>query len=184
MVRGSPFMCMTTRPASQERATSTIAGSRKPDTSLMMAAPASTQARATSAWRVSMLTQMPAWASSRTTSTVRESSSATDTSAEPGRVDSPPTSMTFAPCSIMLFACAIAASCVLCSPPSENESGVTFKMPITMGILTSKLYEAHCQFTYALLSVCYPCRLCHCRHGRHERCRGNQPQGRSRSHGA
>ena len=55
------------------------------------------------------------------------------TGAEPGRVDSPPTSMMAAPCSTMSSAWAMAASNVAFSPPSENESGVMFRMPMMTG---------------------------------------------------
>ena len=101
MVEGSPCMCMTTSPQSLSRTASTMAGSRKPDTSFTMAAPASKHARATSAWRVSMLTHTSRCANARTTGSTRASSSSTDTGAAPGRVDSPPTSIMRAPSSAM-----------------------------------------------------------------------------------
>ena len=95
--RGFPCICMTTRPQARSRTSPTIAGSRKPDTSLTTAAPASRHASATAACRVSMLTHTPRAASSRTAGTTRASSSASVTGAAPGRVDSPPTSMICAP---------------------------------------------------------------------------------------
>src|SRR4029453_12389034 len=53
------------------------------------------------------------------------------TSADPGRVDPPPMSRMSAPSSTMLRARLVAASASGSSPPSENESGVTFTIPIT-----------------------------------------------------
>ncbi len=149
MVAGSPRICMTTTPASHEAATSTIAGSRKPETSLMMLAPAHTAARATSACRVSMLTHMPRSASARTTAMVRASSSSIGTASAPGRVDSPPTSIIWAPSSTKRSAWATAASKPSCSPPSENESGVTFRMPIMTGVWVSKEKPPHFQIMYS-----------------------------------
>ena len=139
IVAGSPCMCMATRPQSPpaSRTARTMAGSRKPDTSFTMAAPASRHARATPACRVSMLTHMPRAANSRTTGSTRANSSSSPTGAAPGRVDSPPTSMMRALSSTMRSACASAAASPSCWPPSEKESGVTLRMPMTMGILVS-----------------------------------------------
>jgi len=55
-----------------------------------------------------------------------------------GRVDSPPTSMTSAPSLLICQALATAASASKCLPPSENESGVTFKIPSTLGLERSR----------------------------------------------
>ena len=57
----------------------------------------------------------------------------------PGLVDSPPTSMIWAPKSIMLLTWSIALKVVLYFPPSEKLSGVTFKTPIKIGFLKFKL---------------------------------------------
>ena len=51
------------------------------------------------------------------------------TGAAPGRVDSPPMSTMSAPASSIASARGVAA--VMCSPPSENESGVMLSMPTT-----------------------------------------------------
>src|SRR5262249_34891020 len=66
-----------------------------------------------------------------TTGTTRASSSSTETSSAPGRVDSPPTSRISAPCSASCKPWAIAASASRKRPPSEKESGVTLTTPIS-----------------------------------------------------
>ena len=48
-----------------------------------------------------------------------------------GRVDSPPISIMSTPLSIINSTCAKALSKLENCPPSENESGVTFKIPMT-----------------------------------------------------
>ena len=45
-------------------------------------------------------------------------------------MDSPPTSITVAPCWIRVSAWAHAASYEWCFPPSEKESGVVFRIPM------------------------------------------------------
>ena len=55
------------------------------------------------------------------------------TPVEPGRVDSPPTSTIAAPASSIPHAVVTAGSTLKCTPPSENESGVTLITPITAG---------------------------------------------------
>jgi hypothetical protein len=72
---------------------------RPPDTSLIPAAPAATAARATSARMVSTVTAAPARLSSVITGSTRDSSTSKSGRTAPGRVDSPPTSSTSAPCS-------------------------------------------------------------------------------------
>jgi hypothetical protein len=42
--------------------------------------------------------------------------------------------MMLAPCAVIAKACARAASNELNCPPSENESGVVFKIPMTKGM--------------------------------------------------
>ena len=69
----------------------------------------------------------------RTTSITRRSSSCSEIGSAPGRADSPPTSINAAPCSANSSPCVIAASRSSKRPPSENESGVTFTIPITSG---------------------------------------------------
>ena len=63
----------------------------------MIAAPAASAASAVAACVVSMLTRAPALTSASITGSTRRCSSSTLTSAAPGRVDSPPTSMMSAP---------------------------------------------------------------------------------------
>ena len=70
-------------------------------------------------------------ANSRTTGSVLRSSSSAGTGCDPGRVDSPPTSMRSAPSAASRKPCSIAASGAAYFPPSENESGVTFRIAIT-----------------------------------------------------
>src|SRR5579863_1431143 len=101
-------------------------------TSLTISAPKAIARRATSALVVSMEIGTPPSRRSRT-GTTRRSSSSVETPSEPGRVDSPPTSTIAAPSSIMRRAAAAAMSASRCTPPSENESGVTFTTPMTDG---------------------------------------------------
>ena len=66
-------------------------------------------------------------ASSRTTPSVRRRSSLASTGSASGRVDSPPTSRMSAPSSASWSPRATGSY----APPSENESGVAFTIPIT-----------------------------------------------------
>ena len=101
-------------------------------TSLTMLAPAASAARATPGLTVSIeIGTLTRPANCSITGITRRSSSASLTGKAPGRVDSPPTSMISAPCSTSCRACATAAGGSRNRPPSENESGVTFTMPIT-----------------------------------------------------
>src|SRR4030095_14991608 len=118
--------------APEEATTSASAGSpRRAVTSLTSSAPSSIARRATSALAVSTEPATPFSASS--TGTTLRSSSLAETPAEPGRVDSPPTSTIEAPSSTMPRADATASSGRKVTPPSENESGVTLTTPITDG---------------------------------------------------
>ncbi len=54
---------------------------------------------------------------------------------EPGLVDSPPISIISAPSCSIFFACSTADKTLLNLPPSENESGVTFNIPIIIVFL-------------------------------------------------
>ena len=119
---------------------STILGSVKPVTSFTIDAPTRTAAFATSTWRVSMDTIAPFCASARTTGRTRRASSSASTGWNPGRVDSPPTSMMSAPASSIATPWAIAASASKCSPPSLNESGVTLSTPIMRGRSNVRVY--------------------------------------------
>src|SRR5262245_1518566 len=71
-------------------------------------------------------------ASRRITGRTRRNSSSSLTGSAPGRVDSPPTSIISAPCANNSIPCAAAAALSRNCPPSENESGVTLTIPITM----------------------------------------------------
>ena len=70
----------------------------------------------------------------------------------PGLADSPPISMMCAPSSIISFVCNKAASILLYFPPSENESGVTFSMPITWVCPSLKSLPPIIIFNYFLYS--------------------------------
>src|SRR5690349_10812915 len=99
--------------------------------SFTIAAPASSAARATSDFVVSMESGTETRrASASITGTTREISSSAETGAPPGRVDSPPTSMMSAPSEISRSAWANASSTEANRPPSLKLSGVTFKMPM------------------------------------------------------
>src|SRR5215207_1354857 len=67
------------------------------------------------------------------TGTTLRTSSSGGTGSEPGRVDSPPTSIICAPSSSMDVAREAAFSGSRKSPPSEKESGVTLRTPIRTG---------------------------------------------------
>ena len=126
-------MCITTTPQPVAAQTAGISGSaRRPLTSLTMSAPAASAASATLAFDVSMeIHPSHSPRSAAITGTVRAISSSAETGCAPGRVDSPPTSMSAAPSAIIWRACFSAAVVPACLPPSENESGVTFRIPIT-----------------------------------------------------
>ena len=83
------------------------------------------------------------------TSPMRFHSSSGVTGVAPGRVDSPPTSTMAAPARTMSSPCSTAASGSRYAPPSEKESGVTFKIPMMRGVLVSKSYCPQCQIMNA-----------------------------------
>ena len=58
----------------------------------------------------------------------------------PGLVDSPPTSRISAPLSNNLIPCSTAFSFLKYFPPSENESGVTFRIPTVYARSKEKLF--------------------------------------------
>src|SRR5919204_6087351 len=125
-------MCIRQRYAPDSATVSAIRGSpRSAVTSLTSSAPRSTARRATSALLVSIDSGAPCSPSS--TGTTRRSSSASETPSDPGRVDSPPMSTIAAPSSSIRRPAATAAAGWKCTPPSENESGVTLTTPITDG---------------------------------------------------
>src|SRR5690554_3947458 len=82
---------------------------------------------------VSTLTRTPRCTSSRTTGRTRFCSTSDGMRSAPGRVVSPPTSITSAPAETILTAWAMAPSTWANSPPSLNESGVTLSTPMTWG---------------------------------------------------
>ena len=133
IVCGVPRICIATTPQSASATTSTAPLARKPLTSLTIAAPFSSAAAITLGFIVSAETAIPRAASPAITGKTLRFSSSSETPKAPGRVDSPPTSTTSAPASQSRAPREIAASASAYAPPSENESGVTFKTPITIG---------------------------------------------------
>src|SRR5215207_11684802 len=131
-------MCMRQQSAPTSAATPASSGSNlRADTSFTIVAPASSATRATAALVVSIemrTSRAPPYAASRsTTGSTRLSSSSCATGSAPGRVDSPPTSRIAAPSLASRRPCSTAASASRNSPPSENESGVTFTTPMISG---------------------------------------------------
>ena len=135
--------CITMTPQVLVATNSTILGSVKPVTSLTIEAPQRTAALATATWRVSIETMAPSLASARTTGSTRRASSSGLTGVNPGRVDSPPTSMMSAPASSIARPYSMAASGSKCSPPSLNESGVTLRTPMMRGRSKLSSYFPH-----------------------------------------
>ena len=117
-----------------------MAGSAVPAvTSFTMHPPHAIALRAVEDRRVSIEKGMDRRPSSSQTGTIRRCSSSSPTDSEPGRVLSPPTSIRSAPSAIISTAWATAASGSSHLPPSENESGVTFKIPMTAGRPSGRL---------------------------------------------
>ncbi len=109
MSRGRPRMCIRMSGTPLARATSAMRGSkRRPLMSFTMAAPASTARSATRALVVSMEIGMDGSLRRRPLmmGSTRASSSSAVTGREPGRVDSPPTSIQSAPVARHLHAAA------------------------------------------------------------------------------
>ena len=125
-------MCMQMYPARYRATSCHISGRCCPALiSFTTQAPRSKATCATSGFRVSMeigTGNRPL--NRRRTGTTRRSSSSTGTGSENGRVDSPPISTRSAPSSNISQARSTARSGSKNRPPSENESGVTFKTPI------------------------------------------------------
>src|SRR6266487_1070970 len=89
---------------------------------------------------------------------IRLSSSSRLIGVEPGRVDSPPISIMSAPSSIICSTLATAfATSSKYNPPSEKESGVTLRMPMTRVFLPGYLFERvsidFCKVIYLRLLV-------------------------------
>ena len=135
-------MCMRTRPAPRSATSAAISGSpRSAVTSLTIVAPASSAASATAAFEVSTEIVDPEPGQPRHHRLDPAQLLLDRDRAAPGRVDSPPTSRMSAPCAASSRPCEIAASGSRYSPPSENESGVTFTTPInftSMGSITDQ----------------------------------------------
>mmetsp|Transcript_35949 Transcript_35949/g.101208 ORF Transcript_35949/g.101208 Transcript_35949/m.101208 type:complete len:249 (-) Transcript_35949:803-1549(-) len=112
IVSGVPLLCMMTIGTCSLATAGSMPGSNSPpETSFTMSAPAPTAACATAACRVSIeIGTSDASLSFRMTGIVLCSSTSTSTSLAPGRVDSPPTSMTEAPSPTSLSACSTARS--------------------------------------------------------------------------
>ena len=113
-----------------------FSSARPPLTSLIYVAPAVIPCFATSARIVSTLTTAPSLTNSVTTGITLSSSISSLTRSAPGLVDSPPISIMSAPSAINLRPCVIASAFDKYLPPSANESGVIFKIPITKVRLT------------------------------------------------
>ena len=139
MVSGSPCMCIRQmgRPVS---AAASIAPSRlSARTSLIRPTPAAAPASITFGVLVSneISTSKRPWMHAIAPRT-RSISSCSETARAPGRVDSPPISKNEAPATTMDSAAPQRASTLRPellkrAPPSENESGVTLRMPMTKG---------------------------------------------------
>src|SRR5213594_230934 len=131
MVAGTPCMCMRTTgtPRSAHRGSSP--GSRRPaETSFTTSAPSSSARRAIAALEVSTeIGTRTAARTARRTGRRRRRSSSAATGRAPGRVDSAPTSSIAAPSATISAAAAAARPGSRWRPPSENESGVAFRMP-------------------------------------------------------
>ena len=146
MVAGSACMCIRHTPHWPCAATTSAAPVwRKAQMSLMMSAPASKANRITAGLQVSTETGTCQPTAAFTTAWMRAHSVAASTAAAPGREDSPPMSKMCAPSCNKRSACAMAAVAWGCWPPSENESGVTFTMPITQGLDRSRRNRVVCQ---------------------------------------
>jgi len=127
-------MCIRLAARPSSATASTAPGRCKARTSLTSCAPASATARITSGWLVSTdIGTSVAAATALTVGIRRRSSSSSGTGVAPGRVDSPPISISAAPSATICSACATALPGSVKSPPSENESGVTLRIPITRG---------------------------------------------------
>ena len=128
-------MCMSTIPAEVPDTSSSIPIAVAAVTSLTRSAPAASAASATSTLDVSTDRTRPGNLdrSSVMTGTTRRSSSDASTGSAPGRVDSPPTSMMSTPPATSSSAWRRASSSSKQRLPSEKESGVRLRMPMTTG---------------------------------------------------
>ena len=135
---------MTTSAAPLSAATSASAGSaRNPETSLIIAAPSASARRATKALAVSTETGKARRASSgasTASSRAHSSSSPTGTKTGPGRFRADVDDVR--PGGGHGLGMASAASAATKRPPSEKESGVTFKTPMTRGAVWNRAASA------------------------------------------
>ena len=139
-------MCMRQTPQLGCAATSSSApGARNALMSLTMSTPIASAARITSGLALSSETGQPSFSAPSSTGSTRRSSSSTLTACAPGRLDSPPMSSMSAPSLSSCSQCASAECTSKCWPPSENESGVTLTMPITLGSVKSIAKRVVCQ---------------------------------------
>ena len=126
------LLCIRQQATSCFAITPAISGSYfNPHTSLTRSAPACTATSATLPLYVSTeIGTSKCLRSDSIIGTTRAASSSALTGVCPGRVDSPPTSRISAPSAIIVSACFSAWSIEFHLPPSEKESGVTFRIPI------------------------------------------------------
>ena len=170
-------MCISTTGHPRWASSGSMPGSAAPPlTSFTSVAPASSAAAATSARDVS--TEMGTCAvvsrrrSSATSGTTRRISSSAETGAAPGAVLAPPMSSTSAPSRASRSACAAAAGSAPSSPPSEKESGVALRMPITRvrsrqrqaplgsGVVRTRAPPSYCGDRLRVSSSCATVRWC------------------------
>ncbi len=127
-------MCMRQTGKPVSAAASNAPSRRSERTSLIRPAPSRAHSRITAGVEVSTeITTSSSPAMASTMGATRSSSSVGETERAPGRVDSPPTSISVAPAATIAWACRNAASRSAKRPPSEKESGVTLRIPMTWG---------------------------------------------------
>src|ERR1700687_3896073 len=156
IVAGSPRMCMRISGTPRRCDTSASRGSkRRPETSLIICAPALMAASAT--WDLRVSTTIGIFSAPRkpsSTGRMRASSVSAAVPVEPGRVDSPPMSSRSAPARSISKACSIALCGSRNLPPSEKLSGVTFRTPITrVRSPSSSTPERKCSRYFRRLSI-------------------------------
>ena len=115
------------------RTASARRSSRRPETSLIRCAPASSAAAATSGFQVSTETVTPGGQSGSTTATTRAISSAASVTGVWVTPDSPPTSMRSAPAATSASPCSTCAAAPRRPTASENESGLALTIPMSSG---------------------------------------------------
>ena len=114
--------------------TSRIAGSRRPETSLIICAPRRRHSSATSGFIVSIEIGIGnSFVKTSSTGVIRRNSSSVEIRGDPGREDSPPISIISAPAATRARAWTIASIGVKNLPPSLKLSGVILRMPARRG---------------------------------------------------